>query len=702
MNAADVVAWREALIRLSDQHFFDLMRMYLGVIKTPFNKQRLIEELSSFLRKKEYRAGIVLGLDGLELLILSAIRELPSPTQSKIIKLFSGSWSFPVLYDKILNLEERLVIYRRNDSESREYALNPLLADEILSLLDPARLVPPESRGEPVHVHPRIDDLSLSALYSFFLHEGEAIKNDGSFRKKTLASLEAIFPQLYANAECLPYLLSAFQNLGLLVKLEGRLVPDTARWQSFARISAAERIAYLVAAAGGRYQRDTLQQRAQIFTDFLASLESGARYRQETVSRLACLLSEKAGRSSPGRPHGRFASIIREQEAAAESQAQSPGTDYAGIAFAFGLLIETEGLWVLNSAAAVTDGAPAGNPYLVVSPSFTVTLMPGFPLDELLPLVQCMEIHDMQIAAQFEITRKSCAAAFDQGASAESIAALFRDRSAQSVPQGVVFSLQDWYRNYASVSLYHGYVLRVDEGRRVLFENNEHLSSLIRKTLAPGLYLLDADSAEEIQDAFSRADIDFLPSVSSPAPKRDSLPLPPLRTPSPHASDTAVSAGLVHPVSAEPDADRHAAHQVRLLAALDALSLGADLHEALRSRIERKIILTPSQLDPDSVRIEKIEARGMDFLGKVRIAEYALVSGSLLEITFDEKEGNRVLLGRPVSTEKRTGDVLLRLATEPDQVIEEVSLGKAILVRRIRGSIFSELPAGRGSDRFNR
>jgi len=35
-------------------------------------------------------------------------------------------------------------------------------------------------------------------------------------------------------------------------------------------------------------------------------------------------------------------------------------------------------------------------------------------------------------------------------------------------------------------------------------------------------------------------------------------------------------------------------------------------------------------------------------------------------------------------------------------VIEEVSLGKAILVRRIRGSIFSELPAGRGSDRFNR
>ncbi len=696
MTPEDVVAWREALVRLSDQHFFDLLRMYLGAIKTPFNKQRLIEELSSFLRKKENRSNILLGLDELELLILSAIRELPSPTQSKIIKLFSGEWSFPVLYEKILNLEERLIVYRRNDSDSREYALNPLLADEILPLLDPARLVPPECRGAPFYAHPRIDDLSLSALYSFFLHEGEAIKNDGSFRKKTLTSLEAIFPQLFVNPGCLSYLLSAFQNLGLLVKLEGRLVPDTARWQSFARITSAERIAYLVAAAGGRYQRDTLQQRAQIFTDFIASLESGALYKKETVSRLACLLSEKAGRYSPGRPQGRFASIIREQEAAAESQALTSGTDYAGIAFAFGLVVESEGLWVLNSAALGIEAAPEGNPYLVVSPSFTVTLMPGFPLAELLPLVQCMEINDMQIAAQFEITRKSCAAAFEQGATAESVAALFRDNSAQSVPQGVVFSLQDWYRSYTSVSLYHGYVLRVDESRRVLFENNEHLSSLIRKILSPGLYLLDADSAEEIQAAFTRADLEFLPSVSSPAPKRDSLPLPPLRKAAPRVPDSAATVAPAFSVN------RHAEYQDRLFAALDALSLGADLHEALSSRIERKIILSPTQLDPDSVRIEKIEARGMDFLGKVRIAEYALVSGALLEITFDEKEGNRVLLGRPVSTEKRTGDVLLKIATEPDQVIEEVSLGKAILVRRIRGSIFSELPSGRASERITR
>ncbi len=687
MKAEDVVAWREALIRLSDQHFFDLMRMYLGAIKTPFNKQRLIEELSSFLRKKENQEKIILCLDEIDILMLAAINELPSPTQPKIIKLFSDSYSFPVLYERILNLEERLLIYRKTDLEGREYTINPLLKDALLPMLGIGLLVPPENHGTPLFAHLRIDDLSLAALYSFFLHEGEAVKNDGSFRKKTLASLELIFSQLYANPDCFPLLLTAFQNLGLFVKLSGALVPDPVRWESFALITATERVAYLVAASLGRFQRDTLQQRAQLFLEFFAALEPGALYKRETLTRLAFLLSEKSGRAPSGRPHGRFASLIREQEAV-DANNPGGGTDFAGIAFAFGLLIEHDGLWVQNSAAVGVSAREPAKAQLVVSPSLTVTLMPGFSLSDLLPLAVSMEVRDIQITGQFEITRKSCAAAFDQGATAESIAAVFRDHSVQTVPQNVIFSIQDWFRNYSSVSLYHGYILRVDESRRVLFENNEHLSSLIRKILAPGLYLLDVETPEGIQEIFNRADIDFLPSISSPPPKRETVALPPLALSVPAPLSFAHQAPGI-------DEGGMIAHQTALLGALDSMKLDGDLHEALKSRIERKIVMAASQLDPDSVRIEKVEARGMDFLGKVRIAEYALVSGAMLELVFDEKEGNRVLLGRPLSTEKHPGMVTLKILTEPDQVIEQVSLGKASLVRRIRGSIFSEPSGGR-------
>lgn len=682
MNPEEVVNWREALIRLSDQHFFDLVRMYLGAIKTPFNKQKIIEELSSFLRKKENRSHIILYLDELDLLILSAIDELPFPTQQKIIKLFSGSYSFPVMYERILNLEERLLVYRKGDSDSREYDLNPLLKDDLLPLLGLSRLIPPEVRTELCYAPSRIDDLSLAALYSFFMHEGKAVKNDGSFRKKTLGLLEVIFSQLYADPDCLPFLLSAFQNLGLLVKQGGHLVPDPVRWQTFALISPSERLAYLVAAAAGRYQRDSLQQRAQIFIDFFAALEPGALYKKDTLTRLAFLISEKSGKSSARRPQGRFASIIRDQEAS-DGIAPSSGIDYAGIAIAFGLLVENDGLWMVNSSSPNHSTSSAISPYLVVSPSLIVTVMPGFTLADLLPIVSCMEVRDLQIAGQFEITRKSCGVAFDQGSTADSISALFKQRSVQSVPQNVVFSLEDWYRSYSSISLYHGYILQVDEKKRVLFEKNEHLSSLIRKILAPGLYLLNAESHEEVQEMFIRAGMDFLPSISAPQITREQVSLPSLREPLVTESviGNDVNISNVHEV---------VKYQTHLLNLLGSMNLEPDLYESLKSRIERKVIMTASQLDPDSVRIEKVEARGIDFLGKVRIAEHAMLSGSMLEIAFDEKEGNRLLLGRPLSTEKRPGDVLLKIMTEPDQVLEQVSLGKAILVRRIRGSIFLE------------
>jgi len=696
MNAEDVLSWREALIQLSDQHFFDIMRMYLGAIKTPFNKQRLIEELSSFLRKKENREKILLCLDEFDCMILSSIGDLPSPTQQKIVSLFNGFMPFPDIYERILNLEERLVIYRKCDANNREYAINPLLVDDLQPLLGVSVLVRPETHGEQVSIPPLLDDLVFAALYSFFLHEGESVKNDGSFRKKTLSTLESVFPQIYAQKDCLQLILVAFQNLGLLLKNEGRLVPDPVRWQSFAKVDPLARIAWVVAAVGGRCSRDVLQRRAQVFLDFYSSLEDGVLYKKEMVSRLAFLLSEKTSLPVSGRTQGRFSTIIRNQESSQVELSPVTPTDLTSIAVSFGMIVEQDGLLVKNSIFSTNTRSMGANPYLVVSPSLTVTLMPGFSLADLLPLVACMEVRDIQIAGQFEITRKSCAAAFDQGFDAPAIVSLFRIKSQQPLPQNVEFSISDWFRNYSAVSLFHGYILRVDESRRVLFENDEFLSSLIRKILAPGIYLLDAETSEEIQAIFSRADIDFHPSVSCPVPKHESVDLPALQ----------LSRSAKVPPASNPDIAKSNLGKAKnieefnrlrsgLVSTLDALALSPEFDEALRSRIERRIVLSPSQLDPDSVRIEKIEARGMDFLGKVRIAEYALASGSLLEIVLDEKEGSRQILGRPVSTEKRTGDVLLKIVIEPDLRVEQISLGKAVLVRRIRGSIFSELPQGR-------
>ena len=72
-QAEKVLLWRESLTKLSDQQFFDLLRMYIGEIKTPYNKQNLIEQMSSVLRKEENKQKILSLLDYQDRLILAAL-----------------------------------------------------------------------------------------------------------------------------------------------------------------------------------------------------------------------------------------------------------------------------------------------------------------------------------------------------------------------------------------------------------------------------------------------------------------------------------------------------------------------------------------------------------------------------------------------------------------------------------------------------
>lgn len=675
-SAEEIIEWREALTRLSDQHFFDLVRMYIGAVRTPFNKQKIIESLSAFLRNKDNRSRILSCLDQFDRELLAAIRALPSPTREKLVQLFSGTRSFPEVYERILNLEERLLVYRRDEKANREYALNPILAGDIEKECGLDELIYPGKRGEPLHSTLTINDGVLAGLYSFFLHEGPPVRNDGSLRRRTLDALAVTFPELAADEKTLCLIIASLRNLSLLNVHDGCLVPDHSRWIRFAGCDTVTRVAYLCAGVYGRLTRDALQRNAQAFLDLAGMLSVEGYYTPDIINRAAYLVAERGG-SAPGK-RSRFSQMLQEKNPA-ENECHGDAPGRAETAHLFGLLAEQEGFLVPNAGLS-GDNKP-GRASIVISPSFETVLMPGSSLAELLPLVSCMMVTSMQTVGNYEITRKSCAAAFDQGETAETIIALLRKHSTVQLPGNLLFSIKDWFSGYAALSLYHGYVLKVDDSRRVLFEKNEGLSRLVRKILAPGVYLLDTDSPDELQEAAARAGIDFLPSVARGTARSDPAPLPSLRIPDITASTMS---GSPQRSSAE------AGHKIRseLLAVLDSMNPPRDQKEALLSRIKRKIIIATEQLDPESVRPEKMEARGMDFLGKVRVAEQAAATGALLEIHVDS--GSRVLLGKPLSMEKKRGDVMLKLQNEADDTVETVSLGRAVLVKRIRGSIFSE------------
>ena len=113
-RAQSIIDWRESMATMNEVMFFDIMRMYLGEIKTPYNKQKLIEELSSFLRKKENRDTLVSLLGTGDLKILTVVKNIRNCTAKKILSFIEGkvqnSKFLNDLNEHIINLQERLIL----------------------------------------------------------------------------------------------------------------------------------------------------------------------------------------------------------------------------------------------------------------------------------------------------------------------------------------------------------------------------------------------------------------------------------------------------------------------------------------------------------------------------------------------------------------------------------------------------------------
>ena len=113
-----IIDWRETINTLPNDYFFDLIHIYLGEVKTPYNKQKLIENLASFLRNKENRENIIALLSDDDIKILTAVKFIGNPNIEKIEKFFSFEFMLGNLYSRISSLEERLLIFTKIDKIS--------------------------------------------------------------------------------------------------------------------------------------------------------------------------------------------------------------------------------------------------------------------------------------------------------------------------------------------------------------------------------------------------------------------------------------------------------------------------------------------------------------------------------------------------------------------------------------------------------
>ena len=468
-----IIDWRESFVTLPDNHFFELIRMYLGEIHSPFNKQKLVEQLGAFLRKEENRKKIISLLSETDILILSAIYYIPNATNDKLSSFFSGTMNFASLYERLLNLEERLLIYRHADKTSRQtiLSINPTLEDVLLPLLSKRILLPQPvlektSQKESWTITPE----KIAGFINYISYNPGLCRSDGSIKKRDIEKLESIFGP--GRKSFFQYLTNSLINLSLVKECSQGFETEPQRLNAFCQLEEKIQYAYLCVSSSSALSLSSLVKQGKLLLQTILSIPpTGFTY--SGIARLYFLIKENEPQISPSR--GRFSSILenasknQDEDSTLQNSVSQDSSDiqkYFDCALEFGLIKEygfdekgepvyVSGIFSHSNSKESTSSKKALN----IDPAFSAAVFPGLPLSDLIELSAFMEIIKFDTAATFEISRKSVMKAFDSGYNASKIMSLLEEHSLYGVPENLKTSIDDWAKSYSSATIYKGYIL---------------------------------------------------------------------------------------------------------------------------------------------------------------------------------------------------------------------------------------------------
>ena len=326
---------------------------------------------------------------------------------------------------------------------------------------------------------------------------------------------------------------------------------------------------------------------------------------------------------------------------------------------------------------------------LNIDSTFTVTLLPGLQLKQLLPLTDFMMIKKCEVVTEFEITRQSAASGFNAGWNPDSIFECISSYTNYQIPQNLKINITEWYNSYSSAMLYYGYVLKVRDNNIALAEKNPNIKKYIKEKLADGIYLLSIPAGQSISDFISESSLDFLGGVKSSETKSEFSSFPLLR-----------DGHKIGVLSAGGSSSRGTASEIKktsvleadkllkkLKGSLDSQDMEKQLKESLNHRISSRLILSENQLKTAAVRTEILEADGMDFSGKVHLIEAAVKDEDMMELQLPSADGKGdffTIVGHPLGISKQPGEAVMRFEVEPTKEIENFLVSRITHLRRLR------------------
>lgn len=690
---SEIDRWQEAISTMPDKQFFSTMRLYLGEIKTPYNKQRLIEQLAGFIKNAENTAAMLALLDNFDVQILTAISLIPKATKEVLTDFFSSCYTFTDIYTELINLQDRLLIYAQTEEYTgKKYLyINPLLQDKLQPYLN-IKLLLPDTKTSFYSMED-VFTLSPNYLLSFISYikiKGISCKADGTIKKNDQTRLQEIFP---AGQKRIQLLMNAFINLSIVRENEKGFTIDSTKLQAFTQLPLPQQTALLCAAAVSRFSKEGLKKETQLLLDSLSSIpETG--YTRQTILRLAFLVGTHTEDGSALAKKSRFSQIL---EAARGSAGDDPVQNanlldrMIDAAIEFGLLQnlgkddEANQTYIKNPQIFQQE-FPAHNAeslpkVLNIDSTYTVTLMPGLQLKDICNLSDFLLIRKTGVVTEFELTKQAAAISFDHGWTPEKIVAEIEKFTAYPVPENLKININEWYNNYSSAMLYYGYVLKVTDTNINFVENNPNVQKYIKEKLAEGIYLLNIPVGADISEFIEESSLEFLGNMRQAENNSDCANFPLLR---PGRSLNMSGLYQGDKVTSVAAADKILKSLKEKLA---AANFDKNQTESLTHRISNRLILTEKQLLTASIRTEILEADGMDFSGKVHLIDAAIKEEDMMELQMPTPNGDGgffTLVGKPLLISKQPGEAIVRIQLEPTHDIETILVSRITHLRRLR------------------
>jgi hypothetical protein len=320
--------------------------------------------------------------------------------------------------------------------------------------------------------------------------------------------------------------------------------------------------------------------------------------------------------------------------------------------------------------------------------SFTSDVVPvdGKDLLHVIAIVRTVDV-----VTSYEVNRATILRAFDNGLSTEQLCSYLKGLTG-SLPLSLERLINQWREEFSRITIYDGVVVKTDERLGRILKAHPSLREHLLEEISPDVFLFPRNTEQQWRQIIASTGIGVLPSsIGTKEPQREEAEA----EKEPEVFDEPLARAL-HDLARTRRSEPAASEPVfldELREAINKKTLSRAEREELLARLERKLILLPSQIAASDGRTQTMEASGFDYQGKINLSKATVNSAAyLLELSVLDPDGTpQVLMTEVKEFIKDAREAAIRVRILPAGEEKVFSIGKIFRMRRLRRSIFLQV-----------